>query len=213
MKKITTIIFDLGGVILNLDQEKTINSFRKLGLDLSVNDIHTSFYNEFEKGLISEEEFRREIKNKVANEISDEQIDHAWNNMLLNIPRERIDIIKKLRDQFNVFLLSNTNSIHINSFMDHFEKNHAGENWDSLFNKIYYSHEIGMRKPDREIYDFLLKENGLKGSECIFIDDNKDNLKGAELCSIHSIWANEPLSDKTLYEISKLTTAGRAQTN
>jgi putative hydrolase of the HAD superfamily len=213
MKKITTIILDLGGVILNLDQDKTLRNFKRLGLDLEDINIDSDLFKDFEKGLLNEEDFRQTIKTKLKGNISDEQIDEAWNSMLLDVPAERLDIIKQLKQNFNIYLLSNTNAIHINYFINYFAQNHGNEDWNNLFDKIFYSYEIGLRKPDAEFFDFVLKNIGSHASECIFIDDSKLNIKAAENSGIHTIWAKEPLSTQTLEEIKNITAAIRVSLN
>lgn len=213
MKKITTIIFDLGGVILNLNQDKTLLNFKRLGLDLEHINIDSDLFTDFEKGLISEEIFRQILKTKLKENISNEQIDEAWNSMLLDIPVVRLDIIKQLKQNFNIYLLSNTNAIHIKYFINYFAQNHSNENWNNLFDKIFYSFEIGLRKPDAEIFDFVLKNIGLHPDECIFIDDSKVNIKAAQNLGIHTVWAKEPLSKQTLEEIKNITAAIRSSLN
>ena len=207
MKKISAIILDLGGVILNLDQERTYKNFAKLGFDLDQMNDESTIFNDFEKGLITEKEFRQAIKTFLKESVSDEQIDAAWNSMLLDLPKERIELIKILKKKYEVYLLSNTNVIHIDFFRNYFDKNFKHENWNSLFNKIYYSHEIGLRKPDANIFEFVLKETAKDPRECIFIDDNKLNLNGAESCGIRTIWAQQPLSEITMAEIKMISDA------
>ena len=207
MKKISTIILDLGGVILNLDQDLTYRNFAKLGFDLDLVNDQSSLFNDFEKGKIHAQHFRDSIKSFVNGDVTDNQIDEAWNSMLLDLPKERLDYLKSLQNNYEVYVLSNTNSIHIESFSNYFEKHFKEENWNSFFNKIYYSHEIGLRKPDADIFEFVLSDILKDPKECIFIDDNKLNLKGAESCGIRTIWAQQPLSEITLAEIKMISDA------
>jgi HAD superfamily hydrolase (TIGR01509 family) len=204
MAKITTIILDLGGVILNLDQERTLRAFKPFGLDMQEPDIHRDFFNVFEKGLMNETAFRQHIKEIVTIPISDAQIDNAWNAMLLDVPKERVELIQELRKNYSVMLLSNTNIIHIRYFIRYFEQAYSKGLWKKLFDKIYYSYNMGMRKPDKEIYDAVLNDLNVQGNECIFIDDNTDNLKGAVLSGIHTIHANQPLCDIHIKKIEEL---------
>jgi len=207
MKKISTIILDLGGVILNLEQELTFKSFSNLGFDLAKINDESTLFNDFEKGVIGESDFRNGIKKIHSETVNDKEIDEAWNSMLLDLPEERIDLIKSLKSEYEVYLLSNTNSIHINCFKNYFDANFKNDKWESLFDKIFYSHEIGLRKPDAEIYEFVLNEIGKTPKECIFIDDNKLNLLGAESVGIRTIWAKQPLSKVTLAEIKMIADA------
>ena len=204
MSAIKNIIFDLGGVILNLDQQKTLQGFKNLGVNFEDYYYSLDFFEAFETGKINEDAFRDSIRKFAGKEFSDAQIDTAWNAMLLDLPAERIEILKDIRTEFDIYLLSNTNSIHIRSFLGDFNRFHSGEEWDSLFNKIYYSHQVGLRKPDAAIYEYVLADISAKGNECIFIDDNQQNLAGANSSGIHTIWANEPLSYFTLDKIYAL---------
>lgn len=204
MKKISVIILDLGGVILNLDQEKTFNNFQNLGLNISkINDEFT-FFNDFEKGDISQIEFRQCLKNIINKSVDDKKIDEAWNSMLLDIPLERIEIIKFLKSKYEMYLLSNTNEIHINYFENYFASTFKNEKWENLFNEIFYSHIIGLRKPNVNIYEYVLNEIGKTAKECIFIDDNKINLQGAQKVGMRTIWAKQPLSKITVAEIKMI---------
>jgi glucose-1-phosphatase len=207
MKKISTIILDLGGVILNLDQELAFQNFSKLGFDLEKLNDESILFNDFEKGFISETEFRSSLKKLIEENVSDEKINEAWNSMLLDLPEERIELIKQLKLNYEVYLLSNTNSIHISWFNNYFENSFENEKWEMLFNRIFYSHEIGFRKPNADIYEFILNEIGKTPKECIFIDDNRSNLEGAESVGIRTIWAKQPLSKTTLAEIKMISDA------
>lgn len=203
MTKINSIIFDLGGVILNLDQDRTLRAFNRLGVDLVAINEQSSVFKDFEKGLITADDFRQGINTFCANPLSNEQIDFAWNAMLLDLPVHRFNRLITLRKHFNVYLLSNTNSIHIDAFHDYLKQHHAEVKWFDLFDKVYYSYEMGMRKPDTEIYEFVLKDMNKNGEECIFIDDTKQNLHGAAQVGIHTIWAKQPLDDEMMMEIKR----------
>jgi glucose-1-phosphatase len=207
MKKISTIILDLGGVILNLNQELTFKNVSKLGFDLNKMYDETTLFTDFEKGLIDDTIFRNGVKKLRSQNVSDKEIDDAWNSMLLDLPEERIGMIKSLKMDYQVYLLSNTNSIHIKRFKKYFDANFENEKWESLFDKIFYSHEIGLRKPDAGIYEFVLREIDKTPKECIFIDDNKLNLLGAESIGIRTIWAKQPLSKITFAEIKMIADA------
>ncbi|MCU0422640.1 MAG: HAD family phosphatase [Bacteroidia bacterium] len=203
--KISTIIFDLGGVILNLDQDKTIRAFSRLGIDLEAVQLQTDVLHLFEKGKINADTFRQQIKNILKGEITNQQIDDAWNAMLLDLPNERLQMLAELRKNATVILLSNTNSIHIDAFNNYFNQTYPDLNWTSFFDKVYYSYEIGLRKPDAEIYSYVLNQMNLKAENVVFIDDSKLNLKGANTVGITTIWAENPL-DKNLFEQLKALT-------
>ena len=188
MKNIKSIIFDLGGVLLNISYQKTIDEFEKLGVENSSafysKKSQTNIFNLLETGEISENEFVKVIR-KSCKSVTPKQIIYAWNFMLLDLPKNRINLLINLKKEYQIFLLSNTNEIHINKF-----KNIMGEEeydkFYNLFNKVYYSHEIGMRKPNAEAFRLILDENNLKTKEVLFIDDSPQHIEGAKKIGIQT---------------------------
>ncbi len=199
MKKISSIIFDLGGVLLDLDQDKTLRAFSRMGLDLDDVNESSSIFNDFETGKLNAADFRQGIKSLKKGEITDSEIDTAWNAMLLETNEGRLELLAKLNKHFNVYLLSNTNSIHIEHFRNYLNDHFGLERWDDLFAKQYLSYEIGKRKPNKDIYEFVLNDITREANECIFIDDNVSNIRAAGALGIHTIWAKTPL-DRAMYE-------------
>jgi FMN phosphatase YigB (HAD superfamily) len=196
MKKISTIIFDLGGVLLDLDQGKTLRAFNKLGLDLEdVND-SSSIFNDFETGKINAADFRQGVQTLSRGVLTGEQIDHAWNLMLLDTTEERLRLIEQLRKNFSVYLLSNTNSIHIDFLKEYIGRHFGWDRWCGLFDKQYLSYEIGLRKPHKQIYEYILNDMSRDAKECIFIDDNITNIRNAASLNIHTLLASKPLDDE-----------------
>jgi len=187
MKKYKAIIFDLGAVILNINYQNTIDEFTKLGIKNAATfyskKVQTDLFNQIETGMISSNEFLKALQKetKSANII---EVEQAWNAMLLELPEERVQLIKKLKNNYTIYLLSNTNAIHINAF-----KRQLGKTkWLSfceLFDKIYLSHELGLRKPDVKIFEYVLKEQKLKTEEVIFIDDSPQHIASAKKIGIH----------------------------
>lgn len=177
------IIFDLGGVIINIDYTLTINAFKKLGVEnfdqLYSQAQQAKLFDKFETGAISPREFRIKIKKLLPPKISDYEIDKAWCAMLLNFPHERLLFLDKLRRNYRLFLLSNTNEIHISEVNKMLKSEGHWNLWKKFFDKKYYSHKIGMRKPGKKIFALILKENHLKAHETLFIDDSEQNLSGA----------------------------------
>ena len=188
MKNIKSIIFDLGGVLLNISYQNAIEEFEKLGIENSSSfyskKSQTNIFNLLETGEISENEFVKVIK-KSCKSVTLKQILYAWNSMLLDLPKNRINLLINLKKEYQIFLLSNTNEIHINKF-----KNIMGEEeynkFYNLFNKVYYSHEIGMRKPNAEAFRLILDENNLKTKEVLFIDDSPQHIDGAKKLGIQT---------------------------
>ncbi|MEJ0032632.1 MAG: HAD family phosphatase [Bacteroidota bacterium] len=147
---------------------------------------------EYEKGEITNDEFRKGLRQLFGNIHTDFELDDYWNAMLGDIPTERIELLKELKSKYKTFLLSNTNAIHLDYFTGMVNKAHGLESLDPLFHKAYYSHLMKMRKPDPAIYEFVLRENGLKASETIFLDDNLANLKGAASIGIQTFHVTHP---------------------
>ena len=182
MNNIRAIIFDLGAVLLNINYHKTIEEFEKLGIKNSSSFYskkeQTNLFNLLETGKISEEDFTTEVK-KECKYGSVNKIVSAWNAMLLDLPKHRISLLKDLNKKYDIYLLSNTNSIHISEF-----KNIIGyekyEVFYKLFKKVYYSHEIGFRKPNKEAFQLILDENNLNADEVLFIDDSPQHIEGAK---------------------------------
>jgi FMN phosphatase YigB (HAD superfamily) len=183
VSEIKNIIFDLGGVIINLDIPKTISEFNKLSanpFESIYNQLQqTPIFDLFDKGQISESDFFFELKKSLKKPVTDTQLLFAWNAMLLDFPGHRLELLNQLKQRYRIFLLSNTNETHINRFEKDLYQQHGYENLEPFFEKVYYSCRIGMRKPDREIFDFVLKENALNASETIFIDDSPQHIEGA----------------------------------
>lgn len=200
---IKTIIFDFGGVLVNLDKQACINAFKDLGvkdIEKYVNEYSQSgLLLDLEKGLISAQEFRETIKQMSSKEITDEQIDAAWKAFLLDIPNYKLSFIRELRKKFRVVLLSNTNIIHMNSAKEHyFSKN--GFSIDDYFHRCYLSYEIGMVKPSREIFEFILQEERISGQECLFLDDGETNIQIASELGINTYWVKPYEDFRPLFE-------------
>ena len=182
MPQIKNIIFDLGGVLLNLDLAKTRQEFFDLGLT-QIDELFrighaASFFKQYEIGAISDQEFVDEIKKELKVSVPDQQIVHAWNAMLLDFPSKRVEWLKKQRQQFRIFLFSNTNALHLIEFRKSFKEAHGFE-IDELFEKAYYSHEVQIRKPDAGAYQLVVDENELEAAHTLFIDDALINVEAA----------------------------------
>lgn len=178
---IKNIIFDFGGVIIPLNFEHSLSSFIRLGLtdassmfkDMSIFD--TDFFKDFDRGIISEDEFRSFIRNKLSKKnVTDKIIDDAWNAMLEEIPQERIELLHSISTKYNLYLLSNTNNIHIKYFKPKVAI------FDKIFIKQYYSSQLGMRKPDAEIFEYVVDEQKLIKEETLFVDDHLPNIQSAK---------------------------------
>ena len=182
MNNIDTLIFDFGGVIINLDYSKPVEEFKKLGIldseKLYSKKEQTSLFDSLECGQISDENFLNEIRKK-SNTNDLELIKKAWNSILLNIPEERVHLLKKLSLKYKIYLLSNTNSIHLNEIISAYGEK-KWRNFISIFNEVYFSNQIGMRKPNEDVFFYLIKKNKLDVSKTLFIDDSPQHIKTAK---------------------------------
>lgn len=183
VREIKNIIFDLGGVIINLDIPKTISEFNKLST-IPFESIYTQLqqspiFDLFDKGQIHEGDFFKELQKNLREEVTEKQMIDAWNSMLLDFPLHRLQMLEVLKTKYRVFLLSNTNETHVTQLEADLFKQHGYKNLESFFEQVYYSCRIGMRKPDAEIFEFVLNQNMLKSNETVFIDDSPQHVKGA----------------------------------
>jgi len=177
------LMFDLGGVIIDLDVNATVNEMVRLS-SLEKEQILeryaiTEFFKEFEKGLITEQEFLTELKHFLKTEASYEELIKAWNAMLGVIPDRRIEKLRQLQNDYTILLLSNTNAIHESAFNEILRRDTGLPNLHAVFPTVYFSHKINMRKPDKEIFSFVLNENKINPAEMIFFDDTPENLHTA----------------------------------
>ena len=197
--KIKNIIFDLGDVILNIDVPVASLSFAQLS-GKEQHEIVSLFkekdiFRQFETGKLDEKGFRDYIRELlVFPDWTDEMIDVAWNSLLLDLPPERVELLKKLRENYRLFLLSNTSSIHITQVNKILEAATGIEKLDDLFDKVYYSYDMGLMKPDPAIYLQVLKEQGLEAEETLFLDDNADNIAAASKLGIDTIHVQKPVT-------------------
>lgn len=181
---INTIIFDFGDIFINLDKEAPVNLFKKLGLSEWNSDLN-QLNLQFEKGKISEEKFLLGIQEQVPN-ASISEILYAWNSILLDFPLRRLEFLQKLTKKYRLFLLSNTDSIHIETF----ERENGVSfyrDFYSCFEKVYFSFEMEMRKPDPEIFNYIIKKHELSAKRTLFIDDKKENTDAALLLGFQ-VW-------------------------
>ncbi|OAQ38151.1 haloacid dehalogenase [Pedobacter psychrophilus] len=196
-KNIKNIIFDYGNVIFTIDFKKTKKAFE----DLGINNVetffshkgHNSLFDDFETGSISSEEFRAGIR-KISgkNELTDKQIDDTWNSLLIGVPKGNHELLLKLKDKYRIFLLSNINEIHLKYINNYLKTEFGLDGNDGFFEKIYYSHLVGKRKPNKEIFEQVLQENNLKKEETLFIDDSPQHLKTATDMGINTYLMTYP---------------------
>lgn len=194
--KIENIVFDLGGVIINIDFDLTTQAFANLA-DISFEEASKKmeefqFYDKYEKGELTDSAFRDYVREALNVDKGDAFIDNAWNALLQDIPIERVELIKKLGKDFNLYLLSNTSNIHVKGVNAILKETTGHNNLNELFKKVYLSYEMGLRKPGVEIYHALAKDAGLDPEKTVFIDDNKENALGASKAGWHHIHLQSP---------------------
>jgi putative hydrolase of the HAD superfamily len=178
------IIFDLGGVLLDIDFKKSISAFEQLGIQ-NFEEMFSQFkaddlFSKLETGKLSEEEFYSTIKKRATLNISDKEIADAWNALILNFRKESLDFLERLSTQYKLYLLSNTNSIHLKHFQQSFTKETGKPLLDSYFIKAWYSHKLGLRKPGAAIFEFVLQDENINAAETLFIDDTLSNIETAK---------------------------------
>jgi len=194
-KKIETIIFDFGGVVLDIDPQLTIDEFVKLGfndLEKTKSDEFTQLIRKFERGIFIPEVFRKKMKKFLEIEVSDQQFDDAWNALLYDIPSERIEIIEQVKENYQILLLSNSNEIHYDLYVRDLQLRFGYREFDDLFHNAYFSFDLHLSKPDLEVYEFLIFQHELKPKKTLFIDDRLDNLEAAQQAGLQTYHLQKP---------------------
>lgn len=176
---------------MNIDYSLTENAFKELGLE-DFDEIYTQsaqdgLFDDFEKGFLSGEEFVERISKKFNVKPVHRDIEKAWNAMLLDFPGERLEMLRNLKNKYDLFLLSNTNEIHFNAFNRIFEGSYEIP-FDSLFKKDFYSHMLHMRKPDLEVFQYILDSQKLEKTELLFIDDSEQHVLAASQIGLNAIF-------------------------
>lgn len=186
------IILDLGGVILNVDYNRLVETFASYGVK-DFDKIYTQknqvdIIDKFEEGKCSIEEFRDGIRELVKMDLSDEQIDNAWYSMILDLPKERIQLLGMLKLKYKLFLYSNTNELHINYLRETLTKEFGFDIFQTLFNKAYLSNEIKRRKPHSESFSWVCNDAGILPEETLFIEDTLHHIEGAKKMGLNTYW-------------------------
>ena len=192
MQNIENIIFDLGGVILDIDYNLTRIAFEKLGV-VHFDEMYSQanadqLFQKLETGGISEDRFYKELNRCTGLNLSPEEIRKAWNAMLLSFREESLGFLDQIRSKYKIYLLSNTNYIHINSFKETFHQKERTKTFEEYFDKVFYSCEIGLRKPDAACYDWIIKELKIDSAKTLFIDDSLHNIEGAKKAGWQTIY-------------------------
>jgi FMN phosphatase YigB (HAD superfamily) len=196
MQEIKNIIFDFGGVFIDVDYKKTEKAFIDAGItnfhDLYSQHAASPLFEQLEKGEVDSDHFHAGLRNASGISLTGQQIDDCWNSMLGDFYPEAIEKAKELQERYRIFLFSNTNSIHYECVMNKYQEQFGKRDFDSIFEKAYYSHTAGIRKPYPEAYEWVLKDAGLTAAETLFIDDTISNIEGAKQAGLQTIFLEPP---------------------
>ncbi len=184
------IVFDLGGVIIDLDVERTIHAFAKLA-GKSISEIQQAYTQHpeflmYEKGELTDDQFRTALRKILNIHAADHDIDLCWNAMLVDLPKPKLDLLESLKQEYTVTVLSNTNNIHLEYINNCMLHGNQFQSLDSFFHHCYYSHQVGKRKPEPEIYRQLLDETSFNPKQTLFLDDRLENLEAAAAFGIQT---------------------------
>ena len=204
MSEIKNLLLDLGGVVLNVDYHKMVDVFKEYGImDFDKHFTQAKqveIIDKFEEGKCSIEEFRNGIRDLVKVDLTDAQIDKAWFSMILDLPKERIELIGLLKLKYNVYLFSNTNELHIELLKKRYEEEFGFDIFQMLFTKAYFSNEIKMRKPHPESFQWLLNDAEIKAEETLFIEDSPQHIEGAKKVGLNTYWLTGGETINDLYD-------------
>jgi len=193
MTAIDTIIFDLGGVLYDIDVNITAQEFKKMGVK-DMQALHLAFseghiYEGMDSGACNPAEFRTNVREVTGLDLTDQQIDHAWNSLLVGFPEHRVKLLLGLKKHYSILLLSNTNAIHYDYYSHKFLLDY-GFGFNSLFDKAYLSYKLGMRKPGQAIYKHVIEDSELVPEKSVFIDDLSENTEAAKSAGLRAIHLN-----------------------
>ena len=206
--KIKNIIFDFGGVILDIDPQLTINEFINLGLKDPEKLLTSGFMEDiaakFERGILTPEVFRAKLRNFLQVDATDQQLDEAWNALLFDIPSERIAVIEQVKKHYLTLLLSNSNEIHYDLFVRDLQLRFGYREFDELFHKAYFSFDLHLSKPNPEVYEFVINQHDLDPGKTLFIDDREDNIEVAQQLGFKTYLLQKPERVRDLFVDGKL---------
>ncbi len=206
---VKNIIFDFGGVLYDIDMGSAERKFsqilihRNKDVNLRNLDLGSDFFSKFETGDITVLEFRQKIRELLEIDLNDAFIDSAWNSILNKLFADSPGLIKEFNSFFNTALLSNTNDLHYDAFIVECRE------FLKLFDHTFFSHKIGLRKPDQEIFEHVIKKTGFIPGETLFLDDSEINIKGAESLGLNTmiIKSHDEVSD-LLHSVKLLHKSG-----
>lgn len=206
--KIKNIIFDFGGVVLDIDPQLTVDEFVKLGFTdfdkLTTPEFTEEIIGKFERGILTPEVFRTKLKTFFNLDITDQQLDYAWNSLLYDIPKERIEILEQVKNNYQIILLSNSNEIHYDLFVRDLQLRFGYREFDDLFHKSYFSFDTHLLKPNPEAYEFIINQHGLIPANTLFLDDKAENIEAAKKLGLKTYLLTKPERIRDIFVDGKL---------
>ncbi|MCX6288032.1 MAG: HAD family phosphatase [Bacteroidetes bacterium] len=201
---IRNIIFDFGGVICNIDIRLSELKFRELGFkgfnpSYSVEEGEDVF-RRLEGGKISISEFSSILKKHLNPGVTDDEILAAWNAMILDIPPQRVRLLEEVRKSYRIFILSNSNEIHYNKYLDDFSKNYGYTSFGDIFEKTWFSFQIHLQKPTKKIFEYVIRDGNLDPSETLFVDDTIQHIESANNAGLRTYHLPPPEEITRLFE-------------
>lgn len=188
---IKNIIFDFGGIFIKIDYKKTEDAFINLGIknfsEYYKQDYVSTLFENLEIGAIAPQQFYDELRQITHATLTNEQIETAWNAMLGDYMIERLEWLTTIKDKYKIFLFSNTNEIHFDCFTKMYNDLKLSKHLSDYFIKDYYSHTLGLRKPNANSYKAILQDQNLVASETLFIDDTLKNIEGAKVVGLQTL--------------------------
>jgi putative hydrolase of the HAD superfamily len=208
---IKNILFDFGGVIINIDPMSVIHELSQMGVDdgmkLHQELLKENAYVRLETNELSPGGFRDLVRKFTGKSFSDNEIDHAWNTIIKDIPMERVELIERLKKKYRVYLLSNSNSIHYDYYNRYVRENFGHDSLDAIFDRAWYSFRMGLYKPDPEIFLRVLNEGGMVAEETLFIDDNLKNVEAARTVGLKGYHLKDGEDVVDIFEDGRLLTS------
>lgn len=193
---IDTIIFDFGGVVIDIDPQITVKKLHEMGFEdvdkFKSPEFIDDIVRKFERGIFTPEVFRERLRAFLKMDITDQQVDDAWNALIYDIPAERIEVLEEVKKNYKIFLLSNSNEIHYDIYVRDLQLRFGYREFDSLFDKSYFSFDTHLSKPDPEAYEFLMYQHDLVPEKTLFIDDNEKNIKTARTLGLKTYLLRKP---------------------
>ena len=203
--EIKNIIFDLGGVLFDINYHLTAEAFEKLGVkdfkNIFAKKAQADVIDRLEEGKIGVEELTKELSVICGTTLSQNEVIQAWNAMLFNIPAHRFGLLKELRKKYRIFLYSNINEIHEIGVHQRLQEKYGIANLENHFEKVYYSHLIGIRKPNKEGFIYIVDDQQINANETLFIDDSPQHVEGALKAGLQAVWLD--LEKQDIHELVK----------